>query len=53
MKTACNKDTGGKRRLQKCSRGSWFCISGGVAWPITSFNVALVQETGRMTIGVL
>ena len=23
-KTACNKDTGGKRRLQKWTRGSWF-----------------------------
>ena len=28
-KTACNKDTGGKRRLQKWTRGAWFCVSGG------------------------
>ena len=28
-KTACNKDTGGKRRLQKWTREAWFCISGG------------------------
>ena len=24
--TTCNKDTGGKRRIQK---GVWFCVSGG------------------------
>lgn len=28
-KTQCNKDTGNKRRLQKWTRGTWFCISGG------------------------
>ena len=28
-KTACNKDTGGKKRLQKWTRGVWFCVSGG------------------------
>ena len=27
--TTCNKDTGGKRRLQKWTRGVWFCVSGG------------------------
>ncbi len=27
--TSCNKDTGGKRRLQKWTRGVWFCVGGG------------------------
>ena len=27
--TTCNKDTGGKRRIQKWTRGVWFCVSGG------------------------
>ena len=27
--TACNKDTGEKRSLQKWSRGIWVCVSGG------------------------
>ena len=28
-KTACNKDTGDKKRLQKWTRGIWICASGG------------------------
>ena len=28
-KTSCNKDTGGKVTLQKWTRGTWFCVSGG------------------------
>ena len=27
--TSCNKDTGGKKRLQMWTRGVWFCVSGG------------------------
>ena len=27
--TACNKETGEKRSLQKWSRGIWVCVSGG------------------------
>ena len=27
--TTCNKDTGGKRWLQKWTRGVWFCVGGG------------------------
>ena len=27
--TTCNKDTGSKRRVQKWTRGVWFCVSGG------------------------
>ena len=27
--TACSKDTGEKRSLQKWSRGIWVCVSGG------------------------
>ena len=27
--TTCNKDTGSKRRIQKWTRGVWFCVSGG------------------------
>ena len=26
-KKACNKDTGGKLRLQKWTREAWFCVS--------------------------
>ncbi len=28
-KTSCNKDTGATRRLQKWTRGVWFCVGGG------------------------
>ena len=28
-RTTCNKDTGGKRRLQKWTRGVRFCVGGG------------------------
>ena len=28
-RTTCNKDTGNKRRIQKWTRGEWFCVGGG------------------------
>ena len=28
-RTTCNMDTGEKRTLQKWSRDTWFCVSGG------------------------
>ena len=28
-RTTCNKDTGNKRRIQKWTRGVWFCVGGG------------------------
>ena len=28
-KTACNKETGEKKKLQKWTRGIWICASGG------------------------
>ena len=27
--TTCNKDTGTDRKLQKWTRGVWFCVGGG------------------------
>lgn len=27
--TTCNKDTGQKKRVQRWTRGVWFCVGGG------------------------